>query len=471
MTLLEQIRSNFPKTIDKSKPVFSAIIANDKSNASIQKALIDVKNYTKDWISTPNIYEQDGDMLNKTIKFFSFLERYTDETETSIKNRFSAIFVRNHDTRWGTPFDIKSVFKQYFPHATIYLVENTNKIDDATPGMGNLLSDGDIATETPTAWTLVNCSANEAARFSKKFGILFNQEDAALSQTVNVNASSSYFLHFFLKGNVHVTIKDNNNKYWNYSSKTWESSEVENDFSTAITDINDNILSFEWDNRNLYFITSSETTSVTITFKVVDKGNKATSKVVFTRSDDEETLATTTTIPMGTVVSSGNLKFITQEDAVIFVGKIESDKVEVVAEDFGYDYQVAANTINTIESDVPSEVIGVNNPVAAIGGTFIDYFRLFAKQPFGSFTVIAHFEGNTAVSAFGLAAGDDDPNIVTSESTPPQPRYSNYGYYDKSFLSGVPIGFASDIYEDLLDYLRAQGVKAYLDIIVRDYSE
>ena len=105
-----------------------------------------------------------------------------------------------------------------------------------------------------------------------------------------------------------------------------------------------------------------------------------------------------------------------------------------------------------------------------IPNTYADYFRLFEKRPFGSFTVIAYFEGNTSVGVFGLAAGDGDPNIETESATPPQPRYGNYGYYDKSFLSGIPIGFANDIYEDLLDYLRAQGVKAYLDIVIKDYA-
>ena len=364
MTLLEQIRSNFPKTIDKSKTVFSAIIANDKNNASIQKSLIDVKNYATDWVSTPNIYEQTGDMLDKTIKFFSFLERYTDETENSIKNRFSAIFVRNHDTRWGTPFDIKSVFEQYFPHATIYLVENTNKIDDATPGLGNLFVDGDITTDTPTAWTLVNCSAATEARFSKSYGILINQSGATLSQIVNINSESAYFLHFFLKGKINVQVKNNENNYWNYSTQTWVNSPVENIFSSD-----------DWNDQSMFIITTDDTTTIEVSFSYVDTK------------------------------------------------------------------------------------------------TYIDYFRLFAKQPYGSFTVIAHFEGNTAVNAFGLAAGDDDPNIETQESTPPQPRYGNYGYFDKSFLSGVPIGFANDIYEDLLDYLRSQGVKAYLDIVVKDYTE
>ncbi len=362
MTLLEQIRSNFPKTIDKSKTVFSAIIANDKNNASIQKSLIDVKNYATDWVSTPNIYEQTGDMLDKTIKFFSFLERYADETETSIKNRFSAIFVRNHDTRWGTPYDIKSVFEQYFPHATIYLVENTNKIDNSTPGLGNLFVDGDINTDTPTAWNLINCSTAEEARFSKKFGILLNQSGASLSQTVNVNSETTYFVHFFMKGKINVQIKDNTNKYWDYSSKTWSELPVDNIF-----------ISDDWNNRSLFLITNNETTSIEVIFNYVDTK------------------------------------------------------------------------------------------------TYIDYLRLFEKQPYGSFTIIAHFEGNTAVNAFGLAAGDDDPNIETQDTTPPLPRYNNYGYYDKSFLSGVPIGFASDIYEDLLDYLRSQGIKAYLDIVIKDY--
>ena len=365
MDLLDQIRGNFPKTIDKSKPVFSSIMANENGNAAIQKQLEYLFAYMKEWISTPDVYEQKGVMLNKTISFFSFLERFADETDKSIKNRFAAIFIRNHDTRWGTAYDVKSVFRQYFPSATIYLIENTNKIDDTTSGLANLFQDGDINTSSPTDWTLTNCTADEQARFSKKFGILLNQSGATLSQEVNISSSSTYYLHFFLKGHVSVQIKDNNDKYWDFSTKEWKDSAVDNNFSTE-----------DWDNCSLFFHTAYNASKVTVSFVYVDML------------------------------------------------------------------------------------------------TYIDYFRLFAKQPYGSFTVIAHFEGNTASKAFGLAAGDDDPNDGSPLTDPlPQPRYSNYGYYDKSYLSGVPIGFASDIYEDLLDYLRAQGVKANLEIVIRDYSE
>lgn len=362
MNLKEQLRGNFPKTIDKSKPVFSSLIANDNNNAAIQKQLKDLFDYMKEWISTPNVYDQTGVMLEKTVSFFSFLERFVDETEKSFKNRFAAIFIRNHDTKWGTVYDVKSVFKQYFPHATIYVVENTNKIDDINPDYANLLKDGDIDTDTPTDWSLTNCTASDLARFSKAYGILMNQSGGKLSQAVTIKPNSTYFLHFFLKGKIKVSIKSNGNKFWDNSSKTWESSEVLNEF----------ISMDDWSNQSLYFFTGENDSSVEISF----------------------------------------------------------------------------NFDNSI--------------------TYIDYFRLFEKQPYSSFTVIAHFEGNTAVGAFGLAAGEDDPNIETTSPTPPQPRYGNYGYYDKSFLTGVPIGFATDIYEDLLDYLRAQGVRAYLEIIIKD---
>ena len=189
-----------------------------------------------------------------------------------------------------------------------------------------------------------------------------NQAGGVLSQSVNINASSTYFLHFFLKGKISVQIVDNTGKYWDNQEKEWVNSATDSVFTAE-----------DWDNQTLFFITRNGVTSVTISFKYID------------------TL------------------------------------------------------------------------------TYIDYFRLFAKQSYGSFTVIAHFEGDSAVGAFGLAGGESDPNIETESETPPQPRYSNYGYYDKSFLSGVPIGFASDLYEELLDYLRSQGVKAYLDIVVKDY--
>lgn len=358
MDLLNLMRSAFPKTLDKSKPIFSSLIANENNDAALQKQILDIFSYMKEWTLTPDVYEQKGDMLMKTVTFFSFLERFADETELSLKNRFGAIFVRNHDNKWGTPYDIKSVFKQYFAHADIYLVENTNKIDAVEAGMGNLLVNGDIETAAATGWHLTDCSATSDARFSKGYGIELAQSGAVARQEVTINASSTYFLHFFLKGKVNVQIKDSDDKYWDFSTKSWGDTAIDNEFNCS-----------EWDNKSLFFITSSTAESITLYFNYVDTD------------------------------------------------------------------------------------------------TYIDYFRLFAKQPYSSFTVIAHYDGEKAVNAFGLAPGNDDPVPL------PEPEYSRYGYYDKSYLSGVAAGFASDIYDDLLNYIRGQGIKAYFDIVLRNFVE
>ena len=272
MELVNQIRSNFPKTIDKGKPIFSALIANDKGDAAIQKQLVDLLAYMKEWTSTPDVYNQSGLMLEKTITFFSYLERFADETEQSLKNRFRAIFVRNHDTRWGTPYDVKSVFRQYFPHAEIYLIENVNKIDSVVPGENNYIVDGDISTSTPSDWTLTNCSATKAARFSKGFGIEMNQNGGSFSQTVTIpnrkqiNDSEeyknlTYFLHFFMSGKVDVQIHNSaNNKYWDYTLKEWKTTATNNRFEQA-----------EWNDCSLYFFTDGDddTTDITVTFNYV----------------------------------------------------------------------------------------------------------------------------------------------------------------------------------------------------------
>jgi len=356
------------------------LIANDNGTASIQKQIVDLLKYMKEWTSTPDIYEQTGLMLEKTVKFFSYLEQFADETETSLKNRFRAIFVRNHDTRWGTCYDVKSVFKSYFPHADIYLVENVNKIDSVIPGEQNFIVDGDITTASPdpNVWHLTNCTADKDAAFSKAYGIKMDQASGSLWQEVEdlpnrklINddpatyKNLTYYLHFFMKGKINVRIYNSaNEKYWDKTSKSWKDTAVDNYFENE-----------EWENCSIFFITDGDddTTNITLTFNYVDTE------------------------------------------------------------------------------------------------TYLDYFRLFQKQTYSSFTVIAHFVGNTSMGAFGLAAGDSDPNDGLGAVTPPQPRYGNYGYYDKSFLSGVPIGFASDIYEDLLDYLRSQGVRAFLDIVIKDY--
>ena len=354
MTVKEQLRANFPKTVNKAAPVFSALVANDDGTAAIESVLTDLLAYMKEWVSTPNVYEQSGDMLEKTVEFFSFIEKFTDESETSLKNRFSALFVRNHNTIWGNPYNVKSVFQQYFPSAEIYIVENVNDTNTE-----NLIADGDFSEEGSDTWNLKNCAYEIAARFSKTDGIGL-YENSILKQKVSFanTENKTYFLHFFMKGTVTVGLKNNRGQYWNNDTKKWGSGASTTTFTAE-----------EWKNNSLYFFLDASITSVEVIFS------------------------------------------------------------------------------------------GVGGDMSCI-----DYIRLFEKKPYASFSVVAHFEADSGSDALKLAPGNADP---TEEIT----DYSGYDYFNQAFLTGAAAGYAQDIYNDLLNLLRAQGVKAYLEIVTKDYSE
>lgn len=96
------------------------------------------------------------------------------------------------------------------------------------------------------------------------------------------------------------------------------------------------------------------------------KGQKATVNVVFTRN---AALDIESVIASGTRVSNGSLVFITTQVGTIAAGETTSSSVPASAEEVGLEYNLAANTITTIESNLSSEIVGVNNPVKATGGT------------------------------------------------------------------------------------------------------
>ena len=95
-------------------------------------------------------------------------------------------------------------------------------------------------------------------------------------------------------------------------------------------------------------------------------GQKASVAVVFSRNDP---LLSVSTIPVGTRVSDGNLVFTTTEIGTIESGETESNQVEATAENVGLEYNVPASSVTTIESNLSAEIVAVNNPHKAVGGT------------------------------------------------------------------------------------------------------
>lgn len=136
-------------------------------------------------------------------------------------------------------------------------------------------------------------------------------------------------------------------------------------------------------------------------------GQKATAKVVFSRS---VAIPEQSVINVGTKVSSGNYVFETTQLGTIAENETDSDPISVQAVDIGLDYNVPANSINTIESVLSSDIVSVSNSLKATGGTneetetemlarFKTYINgLQGTNPYGLKSAVLAIEGVRSVS-------------------------------------------------------------------------
>jgi hypothetical protein len=92
---------------------------------------------------------------------------------------------------------------------------------------------------------------------------------------------------------------------------------------------------------------------------------------------------------------------------------------------------------------------------------FIDYVRLYKKEMNPSYTLVVNYEGYTVtMKTLHLAAGEKDPNDKI-------PDYSKENYFDNSFMVGSESSYAQEIYQDILDTVRPQGIKVYVEFVER----
>jgi uncharacterized phage protein gp47/JayE len=94
-------------------------------------------------------------------------------------------------------------------------------------------------------------------------------------------------------------------------------------------------------------------------------GAFANGTVVFKRGNP---LPTRTPIPVNTKVSGAERNYLTTETGFIEPGALLSNAVKVIAAVRGKNYNVAALTIDTIETLVSSDIVEVTNPYPITGG-------------------------------------------------------------------------------------------------------
>ena len=200
------IRSVFPSIINKSGKMFKALLADGEGGGTVEKIFLELEDTRKAWTENKSIYSQTGEQLEKSLSVFSVLKRLQNESEETFKKRNELLFYRAGATVWGDKWDILNTFKAFFANENVFLVNNTEVFDES------LLIDGNF--ERKNGWELEDCSYEREARFEETTGVLFNASGVC-SQSVEVKADTSYFVHFFLKGNIRLKITDDKGRCWN----------------------------------------------------------------------------------------------------------------------------------------------------------------------------------------------------------------------------------------------------------------
>lgn len=95
-------------------------------------------------------------------------------------------------------------------------------------------------------------------------------------------------------------------------------------------------------------------------------GTYAVGTVIFSRG---AALNQVSDIPKGTQISSGDYIFFTTESGRILAGEIDSAPIAIKAKEIGNDYNINANSINTIDTLLSSDIVEVNNSAKCYGGT------------------------------------------------------------------------------------------------------
>jgi hypothetical protein len=106
-------------------------------------------------------------------------------------------------------------------------------------------------------------------------------------------------------------------------------------------------------------------------------GLKASVAAVFKRS---KPMSYESTIPAGTIISAGGLKFLTTDAGSILSGSTESNEIPAVAENIGDEYNTGAGSVNTIVSTLTSDIVSVSNPSPAAGGTASESWQDYAAR-------------------------------------------------------------------------------------------
>ena len=424
-TIGDFIRSIFPSLINKEGKMFKALLADGDGGGTIEKVFLDLEEARKEWTVNKSVYEQHGEQLAKSLAVFSVLTRLQTESEKAFLKRNELLFYRNGATVWGDKWNILDIFKTFFNNKNVFLVNNTESFAN------NILVDGNF--ERMKGWDLVDCEYSREARFEETLGVLFNAAGTCSQKVDDLLANRTYFLHFFLRGNIRVKIVDNNNRYWKPSMGEfggWSDKEYLMSFSAD-----------DWDNKDLFFITDDDISSVTISF-VYTPGFYAF--VDYVRLDLKTRASTFSLIAVFEGVCS---------DETASLAPYLDDPV--IATDFdkqGY-FSEGGEDVKKINYDEQSyfddsKIEDGVSPIMTEGKE--------DKKP------LEGYENMTYLNEEKSLASNVTPDISIN--------YDKVTYFDSAYLFGATSKEAEQIYKELLDIVQPAGVTSTIEILTREQN-
>ena len=424
------IKSVFPTIVNKNGKTFKALLTDGDGGGTVEKVFSDLEETRKAWTTNSSVYNQTGEQLQKTLNLFSVLSQLQNESEETFLKRNELLFYRNGATVWGDKWNILNIFKTFFNNDKVYIVNNTDDFEN------NLLEDGNF--ERQNAWTLTDCSYDKEAKFEETTGVLFNAAGEC-KQTVSLETNKSYFLHFFLKGNIRVKITDNNGRYWNPEGGefgAWANTEHYINFASQS----------DWSNKSFYFITDENVKTVTVSF-VYASGYYAF--LDYVRLNEKTRASTFSLIAVFEGVYSDETASLapgTNDDIISpdyeQMGYFSPGKVDAKKTD---DDSLSYFDDSAITEDV--------SPVVTEGKDDI--------EPLEGYDNMTYLDEQQALAPNSPVNSDDYKSV----------DYDKVSYFDNSFVFGATGKEAEEIYQELLEIVQPAGITGTIEILTREQDD
>jgi hypothetical protein len=162
------------------------------------------------------------------------------------------------------------------------------------------------------------------------------------------------------------------------------------------------------------------------------EGLKASVNLVFSRA---KPYSYETSIPTGSVVAAGGLKFLTTEAGKVPSGARDSGVITATAEAAGEKYNVGAQSVKTLVTALPADIVAVNNAGPAAGGVNSEDFGAYISR-FSDFIL-----GLSRTNGYGFLSALTETHLVRSlqieEHFPPVNNIWNMSVYLEDGSGGM----------------------------------